>query len=153
MNRINCLIFITIFSLIVQEANSKKGSTVGDLLKKIDKQAELKKGASSLPQFNQVTTKEAPRQVNLKSVKPPTTSKMYYDADSDEKQLIQITDAGIDQLYKLTQKFKNSSKRGELWLRLAELYVEKARIIEFNEYNRFDKQMELYDSKKIKSGN
>ncbi len=149
MNKVLVISFFII--LAYSPSYGKRGSTVGDLLKNIEKQAELKKKSSNLPKFSNVTTQQSSKSVNLKSVKPPSTAKMYYDVDSDEAQLLKITDAGINQLFKLTQKFKNSSKRGELWLRLAELYVEKARLIEYSEYNKFDKQMALYEEKKIKT--
>ncbi|MCB0356318.1 MAG: tetratricopeptide repeat protein, partial [Bdellovibrionales bacterium] len=144
------IFFISILLLFGSSSFAKQGSTVGDLLKKIEKQAELKKQQSHLPKFQSVETKAKKSTVNLKSVKPPNTSQLYYSESSEEAQLESITDAGIAQLYKLTQRFKNSSKRGELWLRLAELYVEKARIIEYNEYNNFDKKMADFDSGKTK---
>ena len=141
------ILVLLVFSF---QVDAKRGSTVGDLLKGIEKQAQLKKKKSNLPQFQRVTTKTKKSKVNLGSVKPPKTSQLYYSGTDEESQLESITDAGIRQLYKLTQRFKNSSKRGELWLRLAELYVEKARIIEYNEYNKFDKKMEAYESGKTK---
>ncbi|MCB0390530.1 MAG: tetratricopeptide repeat protein [Bdellovibrionales bacterium] len=150
MNKNNSYVLLIIIAVFGLHVEAKKGSTVGDLLKNIEKQAELKKDKSNLPKFQEVTTKATKSNVNLKSVKPPKTSQLYYSDSTEEAQLESITDQGIQQLFKLTQRFKNSSKRGELWLRLAELYVEKARIIEYNEYNKFDKNMEEYEAGKTK---
>lgn len=149
MSKISISTFI-LSSLLALSANAKKGSTVGDLLKKIEAQAELKKKKSDLPQFQNVNSEKTKANVNLKSIMPPQTSQFYYSGTSEEVQLDNITDSGIRQLYSLTQKFKNSSKRGELWLRLAELYVEKARMLEYNEYIKFDKKMDEYDAGKTK---
>ncbi|MCB9026189.1 MAG: tetratricopeptide repeat protein [Bdellovibrionaceae bacterium] len=149
MNKLKLLLILALVSLSLH-IEAKKGSTVGDLLKKIESQAELKKSKSHLPKFQNVTSEAKKSNVNLKSVKPPTTSQLFYSENSEEAQLQTITDAGIRQLYILTQKFKNSSKRGELWLRLAELYVEKARIIEYGEYNKLDKKMAEYEAGKTK---
>lgn len=41
----------------------------------------------------------------------------------------------------MTRKFKKSKKRGELWLRLAELYVEKSRLIEYRLQQEFDQKI------------
>ena len=111
-------IAIFLFAGWTSVVEAKRGSTVGDLLKKIEKQAEIKKTRRALPKFKKVT-RERPPQVNLRAVKPPSTSKLYFSEDSNEAELAKVTDAGINQLYKLTQRFKSSSKRGELWLRLA----------------------------------
>ena len=52
----------------------------------------------------------------------------------------------INQAYKLTQQFKNSKRRGELWLRLAELYVEKSRLIEYRIQTAHDEALRKFQS-------
>jgi tetratricopeptide (TPR) repeat protein len=122
-------------------AQQRKGKTVGELLKGIEKRAQqvnLQKGQSALPTFNKIG---APSTINLQSVKPPASSKLYYEEGTNEAELERVTDQGIDQLYKLTTQFKRSSKRGELWLRLAEQYVEKARLIEYQIQQKYDEDL------------
>lgn len=132
-------------------AQSKKQSTIGDVLRKIEKKAEtvrFSKQSSALPKAA-VTT--APSQVNLRAVKPPRSKKLYYEEGTDEGELEKLLDQQTNQLYKLTQQYKKSTRRGELWLRLAELYVEKARLIEFRIHSQHDKKMEAFEAGKIKS--
>lgn len=129
---------------------AKKEKTVGELLKGISKKAKkvsIKKNRSSLPNFKKLGSRPA---INLQSVKPPSSSKLYYQEGSSEAELEKVTDQGIAQLYKLTRQFRRSSKRGELWLRLAEQYVEKARLIEYRLQQKYDDQLKLYETKKLK---
>ena len=125
---------------------SKPGrQTVGDLLKRIEsntRKVNFQKSKSALPQFKKTESAPPPAaHVNLAQVKPPSRSTLYYEEGTNEGQLDHITDEGIRQLYKLTQQFKNSKRRGELWLRLAELYVEKSRLVEFRIQQNYDKQI------------
>jgi cellulose synthase operon protein C len=133
-------------------AQQVKKRTVGELLKQADRGAGLGLGQKkdiSLPEagdlFDQKKT-----QVNLNQVKPPKTSAFFEDANDDKARLEKITDQQINELFKLTQKFKNSPQRGELWLRLAELYVEKAAVIDFRKQGEFDMALKEYQSGKRK---
>ncbi len=133
-----------------QEKRSRK--TVGDLLKRIEKNAKavkFSKGKTALPQFSKVQAAPV-RRVDLYQVKPPSRSRLYYEEGTNEAELEKVTDQGIKQLYKLTQQFKTSKRRGELWLRLAELYVEKARLIEYRLQQKYDEQVQAYQAKKTK---
>ena len=135
-------------------ADTKGGRTVGDLLKRIEtntKKVQFSKSKSALPQFSTKEKREAqaPHE-NLAQIKPPSRSAMYYEDGTDEAQLEKITNQGINQLYKLTQQFKDSKRRGELWLRLAELYVEKARLIEYQLQKKYDDQLSKFQSGKTK---
>ena len=125
--------------------------TVGELLKRIEsntKKVKFEKSSNALPEHRAAVT---PRKVeNLSQVKPPPRSKLYYDEDTDEARLEKVTDAGIKQLYRLTQQFRNSKRRGELWLRLAELYVEKAHLIEFRLQQAFDDKIKAVAEGKTK---
>ncbi|MCB0347215.1 MAG: tetratricopeptide repeat protein, partial [Bdellovibrionales bacterium] len=131
-------------------AQSRK-KTVGDLLKQIDKQggsiSSVKKSTLNLPSTREI---ETVKPKNLSSIKPLRT-KQIVDGNKETSQLEAVIDEGIEELYKLTQKYKKSPNRGELWLRLGELYVEKAKLIEYRTYEEYDKRLNLYYDKKIKN--
>ncbi len=131
-------------------AQSRK-KTVGDLLKQIDKQggsvSSVQKSTLNLPKTKEI---ETVKPKNLSSIKPLRTKQMM-DSNKETSQLEAVIDEGIEELYKLTQKYKKSPNRGELWLRLGELYVEKAKLIEYRTYEEYDKRLSLYYDKKIKN--
>ena len=147
INRFLIFFVISTFSLCAFAQKNRK--TVGDILNKIVKQEEmLRKKKSSLPKFTKV---KRLKKVNLRKIKPPSSAILYYDEGSDGLELEKATDRLIADAYKLTEKFKKSSRRGELWLRLAELYVEKSRLIELRLQDKYDLQLEAYHSGKRKS--
>src|SRR5687768_4803383 len=127
-------------SLAAEKASRK---TVGDVLKRIEKNTKKvnfsPKSKSALPAFKK--QQEIHQRVSLTAIKPPSRSTLYYEEGTNEGELEKITDQGIRQLYKLTQQFKSSKRRGELWLRLAELYVEKSRLIEYRLQQRYDENI------------
>lgn len=129
-----------------------KPKTIGDILSNIEKKAEtvkFNKQKSALP--TSARSDSAPSQnVNLRAVKPPRSKELYYSENSDEAELERVLDDQIEQLFKLTQQYRKSTKRGELWLRLAELYVEKARLIEYRIQAKHDKDMEKFLTGKTK---
>jgi cellulose synthase operon protein C len=131
-----------------KKAGSVDSKTIGDLLKKIDNQS-IQKGQNALPKF-QAQQKAAAASVDLKAVKPPSSSKLYYDEGTDEAELEKVTDEGIEQLYTLSQQYRSSPHRGELWLRLAEAYVDKARLIEFRIMTKNDQAMAAFQAGKLK---
>lgn len=109
----------------------------------------LKKISAQLPQAKggMQQQKIVPRDMNV--IKPPRSSKFFY-ADSDlKKEYNKLIDQEIEKLYKLSQKYKTSKSRGEIWLRLAERYVEKGKIIEFATQDAYDKNIKLWEQKKI----
>lgn len=128
--------------------------TVGDMLKQAKGAGalQLQKGSMAIPQGTAPLFNQQPKQsqVNLSTVKPPSTRSFYQDGADDKAKLEAITDRQINELYKLTQKFRQSQQRGELWLRLAELYAEKAGVIEFRKQEAFDKQLAAYQSGQTK---
>ena len=133
-------------------ATVEKPQTVGDILNSIERKSEkisVTKGKNELPQF-QAELKAAAPSVDLKAVKPPSSNKLYYEEGTDEAQLEQVTDEGIKQLYALSQQYKQSPRRGELWLRLAEQYVEKARLIEFRIMMKNDEALAAFQAGKLK---
>lgn len=127
-------------SSLAQSKPSRK--TVGDVLKRIEKNTKkvtFSKSKAALPAYKK--QQELHKKVSLTAIKPPSRSTLYYEEGTNEGELEKITDQGIRQLFKLTQQFKNSKRRGELWLRLAELYVEKSRLIEYRLQQRYDEQI------------
>ena len=146
------LILGLVFSLASVRADAQQKKTIGDILKKIETKAEatkIKKSKSNLPKF-QKQKKQAVKRRNMRTVKPPSSSSLLYPKGSDEAELAAVTDEGIKQLFKLSQRYSKSSRRGELWLRLAELYVEKARLVEFQIQTKYDKDMAAFLAKKRK---
>jgi len=152
---VNRSLFFVLAALLlsgsVHAKTTRKSRTVGDLLKRIEQKANkvsLKKAKDELPKHK--TIGAAKSKVDLRSVKPPSSSKIFYPEGSLDASLEKATDKGIAQLYKLSRQFKNSPRRGEIWLRLAELYVEKARLIEYKISQDFETKMQAYIDKKIK---
>lgn len=134
-----------------QENQKKK--TVGELLRQADRGAGLNMGTKSdvaIPEMADLFKKEQ-NPINLNQVKPPKSSSFFDDPNDDKAKLEKITDQQINELFKLTQKFKNSPQRGELWLRLAELYVEKAGVIDFRKQGEFDQQLKEYQAGRRKT--
>ena len=128
----------------------KRKKTIGDILNKIEKQQksiQVKKKKNNLPRIKEL---KPIRKVNLRKVKPPSSSQLYYSEETNEIELEKATDELIQEAYRLTQRFKKSRKRGELWLRLAELYIEKARLIEIRLQSKYDRQLQDYQSGKRK---
>lgn len=130
--------------------NKKK--TVGELLKQADRGANIQSGSKSgiaLPQAGELFDQKKSN-VNLSAVKPPRVTDLYENVEDDKAKLEKITEQQISELFKLTQRFGNSPQRGELWLRLAELYVEKAGIIDFRRQADYDKKLQEFQDGKIK---
>ena len=105
----------------------------------------LVKRKTTLPEGRQ-TFQKIKKKDFLRYVKPPSSSRLYFSEGTDEAQLEKITKMEIDQLYKLLKK----SKRPDIQLRLASLYVEMGRLIEGRIYEKHTQQMELFKAKKIK---
>lgn len=130
----------------------KKKSTVGELFKRLEKKSqkiETKRSRTLVPKSD--SPKFSKRKVNLSVIKPPSSSSFNVRRSSaEEKELMRVTDESIKQLYTLTRRFNKSSKRGELWLRLAELYSEKARLIEYQIQSDYDERVKDFLAGKLK---
>lgn len=126
-------------------------STVGDLLSQASdssrgERLQMSKTDTSLPSSN-LGFKNQVQSYNLDSVKPPRSSEfMARESGSDQAQYEKVLDQQIRELYKLTQKFKSSANRGELWLRLAELYVEKAGLVDTRKQNDYDAKLRAFQA-------
>ncbi len=136
-------------ALAVKPKPAVKKNTVGQLLQQADRGGGLgthSKGAINLPQTGDLFDQKKAAAINLNQVKPPRTSSFFDDANEDKNKLEKITDQQIAELFKLTQKFKSSPQRGELWLRLAELYVEKAGVIDFRRQGEYDQALKEFQA-------
>lgn len=110
------------------------------------KAIDLKKENSALPQSQALKAPVVTH--SLGAVKPPRSDAFY--EGTKEAQYEQLVDQEINALYKLSQANRRSANRGEIWLRLGERYVEKARLVSFREQNDFDKKMADYNAKKTR---
>ncbi len=137
------------------QTKKKKKQTVGELLRKIKEDSrgakikELSKASTNLPESR--IAFENRQSVNLARVKPPRSSEILKHENSDQAAYEQTLDLQIQELYKLTQKFKNSENRGELWLRLAELYVEKSSLVDARKQDAYDLKLKEFQDGKNKA--
>ncbi|MBS1971226.1 MAG: tetratricopeptide repeat protein [Bdellovibrionales bacterium] len=135
------------------QAAGKK--TVGQLLNQISTESrganvQMQKGDTALPEFG-YSFKPSQNTHNLEAVKPPRSSEILQSRGGGTKaEYERVLDQQIQELYKLTQRFKNSPNRGELWLRLAELYVEKAGIVDARKQDAYDQQLADFKAGKTK---
>ena len=86
--------------------------------------------------------------LSKKKDKPTPLSTSDFFSEEDNGELEEMTDRSIEELQKLIRRFSQSKNRGELWLRLAELYVEKSRLIEAKAFKKFDKDVENFKGDK-----
>ncbi len=109
----------------------------------------LQKISAQLPQARGgiQQQKVVPRDMGI--IKPPRSSRFFYAENELKKEYNKLIDQEIEKLYKLSQKYKTSKSRGEIWLRLAERYVEKGKIIEFSAQDEYDKKIKLWEQKKL----
>ncbi len=120
----------------VSSAPSPKGSIGGSLKR------------SALPQSRALQVPQAKAR-SMGAVKPPR-SNSFYESNSKEAEYEKLLDQEIRALFKLSQQTKKSPNRGEIWLRLAERYVEKARLVEFRVQNEYDKRVKDFLDKKTR---
>ena len=139
-------------------SQSAKKKTVGDFLSQVQDQSrggniEFKeKKEIAIPSTKKDLGFAPKSDSDMDDVKPPRANEILQSAASgDYAEYERILNRQIDELYKLTQKFKNSDNRGELWLRLAELYVEKSVLIDTRKQDEFDQQVKLFNAGKIKN--
>lgn len=119
------------------QAASSRGSIGGSLKR------------SALPQSRalQSPPPQAPR--SMGAVKPPR-SNSFYDTGTKEAEYEKLLDREIRALFAASQKARRSPQRGEIWLRLAERYVEKARLVEFREQSEYDRKVKAFVEKKTR---
>lgn len=129
--------------------------TVGEMLRKAKQDSRggkanlLEKKDVNLPQSKLGFENREP--VNLSAVKPPRSSEILKYENSDQAEYEKTLDLQIKELYRLTQQYRSSQSRGELWLRLAELYVEKAALVDSRKQDDYDKKLAAFQSGKTKA--
>jgi TolA-binding protein len=139
-------------------AKTQSKKTVGSLLSQVQEQSRggnlstTQKNSTVLPTSKKDLGFSPKSDSDMDQVKPPKANEILQSsATGDYAEYEKILNKQIDELYKLTQKYKNSDTRGELWLRLAELYVEKAVLVDTRKQDEFDKQVKLFNQGKLKS--
>lgn len=138
-----------------EASSSKKKKTVAELLAQVREESrggaiKLEKTGTALPGSQLKFQEES--HTNLDSVKPPKSSElMRTEVSSEKADYVRVLDQQIGELYKLTQKFKNSANRGEMWLRLAELYVEKATILDSLAQDEYDRKLKAFQGGQTKT--
>jgi len=154
---VNNKVIFLIFSLLMLSISSQVSAvTLSDLVKNKsakDRGAGQSLGAKkdvAIPDSASTATVEQKKLSDLNTVKPPKTKSFYKNTNDDNAKLEAILDQQIQELFKLTKKFETSSQRGEMWLRLAELYVEKAGMIDFRKQDEHDRKLQDYQSGKTK---
>lgn len=114
-----------------------RSRTVGDLLKGYQ---DVRKQDSAIPQSQQLKLEQSVRAKTMAAVAPTRSGRFYEQSDENEAKLEAVLDKEINELFKLSNRYKTSPNRGELWLRLAELYVEKSRMLSFRAQSDFDRR-------------
>lgn len=126
----------------------KKKKLATQQVQKSQSSLGLKRNSVALPQSERLLTpKVIPR--NMQVVKPPRNSE-FYDGNAKEVEYEKLLDKEISDLYRLSQQYKQSKNRGEIWLRLAERYKEKSKLIEFRKQAEYDKELKLYGDHQTK---
>lgn len=105
----------------------------------------VKKKRTAVPKAR-MTIKKIERQA-IKVAEPPRKFRQYFESGTDEAELESVINQEINQLFNLLK----TSKRRDLRLRLGSLYIEKARLIEYRLYEKYDQQMVLFKEKRRKS--
>lgn len=163
MNKyIKYIIILVIPLFVLTEALAKandvkvppKKVTLGDLLRRTQdesrgsKALQIEKKSVVVPDAQLTFTEK--KDVNFADVKPPRMSEIYSYGSGNQVEYEKTLNLQIAELYKLTQKFGTSSNRGELWLRLAELYVEKAEIVDKRIQDTYDAKLKEFLAGKSK---
>jgi len=107
-----------------------------------------RRSSKALPSSSKLETPTAKTR-DTRLVKPPR-SKDFYGEQGKEAEYERLLDEEIKKLFQLTQQYKRSRSRGEIWLRLGEAYVEKAQLIEFREQAEFERKMADFMAKKTR---
>jgi len=129
--------------------------TIGELLAQVQQanrggSVKSQKMSTDLPESKFDFSSVSPRNVNLDSVKPPKGMDLFKPDTEDQAEYERILDRQMEELFKLTKKYRDSRERGEYWLRLAELYVEKAAMINTHEQDDYDRKLKDFKEGKRK---
>lgn len=156
MNKIKILTSVFILTAAFPVFAKK---TVGQLLSNVGlenrggKLSSANKGNFQLPKQGEMRFDQTPRSSshNLDAVKPTKSYEIMNSQNLTEiVEYEKILDEQINELFKLTNKFRDSEKRGELWVRLAELYVEKGALVDYRRQKEFDARLAAFNKGKTK---
>ncbi len=114
--------------------------------KQAAKKLEFGRAQINLPSSTKLATPTAPSR-DTRAVKPPRSGD-FLDGNTKEIAYEKLLDEEIKKYYELTRQYQRSKSRGELWLRLAERYVEKAQLVEFRAQAEYDQKLKNYLDKK-----
>ena len=149
MNTIFRYLFIFIlcfvFTATIAESQNR---TVKDLINKVSKQKARKK-RTVLPET--LSKSKRIQRSQLRAVAPTRKSSLLFKAkNQDEAELGRLLDEEIKQLFTLMKRYQRSKNRGEIWLRLAERYMEKSKLVEFTLQEKFDERLKKWKEAKSK---
>lgn len=123
--KITYLLIFTLFASHVV-ADEEFNISIRDIAKVKQKSLFHRIKQDQLPKLRKRFKKKR-KKINLREVKPPSSSSLYYSQGTDEAELESIQNEEINYLFKMLKKRKNS----DLLIRLGTLYVEKARFVSF----------------------
>ena len=109
----------------------------------------IEKAQTNLPQSH-AFAEPVKKTGNLEMVKPPPSND-FYDSNTKEAEYEALLNEEISALYHLSEQNRHSANRGEIWLRLGERYVEKARLVDMKAQNDYDKKLKDYLNQKSKA--
>ncbi|MCX7977461.1 MAG: tetratricopeptide repeat protein [Bdellovibrionaceae bacterium] len=144
------LISILVFLISLKAEAQEQKKTVQELLRQAEMESRgsrvrmSEKAETSLPGVN---FGFQPSVRDVRAVKPPKSSTIIrHEKDSNRLEYARLLDEQIRQLFGLVEKHKSSKLRGEMWLRLAELYVEKANLIDTIQQDRYDAEVKKFEA-------
>jgi TolA-binding protein len=149
----NYKLFFTVTLFLGPAVFAAQGETIGEMMRRMKSQGSdrvyTNKSDSELPADRQFSLPSKKR-VDYTNIKPPASRDMSERAEnSDRDRLERVTDQQISELYKIVEKLKNSPNRGEVWLRLAELYIEKAAYVHGRKQAIYEEKLKRFNDKKL----
>ena len=120
--------------------------TIGDILKGIERRSsrvQIQKQQTAVPTLKSQGT-STQQVLELTNIQPKSSSELLRPLDQNYAQLEKVLNQEIEQLETLIKKFRRSQQRGEIWLRLAEAYVDKSKLIENRIQENYQQQLEKY---------
>jgi cellulose synthase operon protein C len=151
VNKLTKALFAAIIPFLVAQADAApKKAPVKKAAKHSDarsgKKLDIQRKSVALPSSKALQTPEA-KQRDLREVKPPRSGE-FYGGNEKEVEYEKLLDEEMRRLYQLSTQHKRSRSRGEIWLRLAEAYVEKSQLIEFRRQSEYDVKIKAFLEKK-----
>lgn len=138
MALISAVSLMLLFTTEGLSAKSKVNRKTGPAL------TNQEKSRSNLPQFEKSFFEQSQseqKKIDPKALRPSVSFQSIKSDNEDYNSYSRILDQQIRELRKLIQKTKSSPAKGELSLRLAELYVEKADLIKTIVDQKYDQQL------------